>query len=170
MSATGTVNFPAGEYREGELANLAFHRWIGDTSAAITWHDPKSGWDLSAKTGFTFNGTNPATQYTSGTEFHIEGSVEKTLSKQFSIAGQVYYFDQVTGDSGAGDKVGSFKGQVVGIGGTAAYSFVLGHTPMTLRGRIMTEFDAVNRIEGTSYWLDLAFPLVMKMPVGAPHQ
>jgi hypothetical protein len=40
---------------------------------------------------------------------------------------------------------------------------------MKLRGRIMTEFDAVNRLAGTSYWLDLSFPLAVKMPAGAPH-
>jgi hypothetical protein len=59
---------------------------------------------------------------------------------------------------------------VAGVGGTAAYHFLVGHTPVSLRGRIMTEFDAVNRLQGTSYWLDLAFPLAMKMPVGAPHE
>jgi hypothetical protein len=59
---------------------------------------------------------------------------------------------------------------VVGVRGTAAYTFLAGHTPVSLRGRIMTEFNAVNRLQGASYWLDLAFPLVMKMPAGAPHE
>jgi hypothetical protein len=170
VQGSGTVNFPVGEYRDGELANLAFHRWAGDTSLALTWHEPKSGWDVSGKAGFTFNGANPATQYTTGTEFHIEGAIEKALNKRWAIGAQVYYYDQITGDSGSGDKLGPFEGRVVGAGGTVSYAFAIGHTPAMLRGRIMTEFDAVNRLEGTSYWLDLSFPLVMKMPAGAPHE
>ena len=170
VQGAAIVNFPIGQYRDGQLANLAFHRWAADTSAAVTWHDPKVGWDVSGKAGFTFNGTNPATRYTTGTEFHIEGSVEKALSKSWSIGAQAYYFNQVTADSGAGAKLGPYEGRVVGVGGTAAYSFAIGHTPMKLRGRIMTEFDAVNRLAGTSYWLDLSFPLAVKMPAGAPHE
>ena len=166
VQGSGLLNVPIGQYRPGQLSNLAFHRWAGDTSLAVTWHEPKTGWDVSGKAGFTFNGTNPSTQYTTGTEFHIEGSIEKTLSKAWSLGAQAYYFDQVTGDFGAGATLGPFKGRVVGVGGTAAYHFAIGHTPMTLRGRIMTEFDEVNRLAGTSYWLDLAFPLVIKMP---PH-
>jgi hypothetical protein len=170
VQGAAILNIPIGQYRDGQLANLAFHRWAGDTSMAVTWHDPKVGWDVSGKAGFTFNGTNPATQYTSGTEFHIEGSIEKTLSKAWAIGAQAYYFNQVTGDSGPGAKLGPFEGRIGGVGGTAAYSFAIGHTPMILRGRIMTEFDAVNRLSGTSYWLDLSFPLAMKMPAGAPHE
>jgi hypothetical protein len=169
LQGSALVNFPIGDYRQGELANLAFHRWAGDTSLAATWHDPKTGWDLSAKAGFTFNGTNDVTQYTTGTEFHIEGSIEKTVAKQWAIGAQVYYYDQVTGDSGAGNRLGAFEGRVAGVGGTVSYSFAVGHTPMNLRGRIMTEFDAVNRVEGTSYWLDLSLPLALKLPPGAPH-
>jgi hypothetical protein len=85
VQGAAMVNFPIGQYRDGQLANLAFHRWAADASAAVTWHDPKVGWDVSGKAGFTFNGTNPATQYTTGTEFHIEGSIEKALSKSWSI-------------------------------------------------------------------------------------
>ena len=170
VQGAALVNFPIGQYHEGQLANLAFHRWAGDTSLAMTWHEPKSGWDVSGKAGFTFNGTNPSTQYTTGTEFHIEGAIEKALTERWSIGAQAYYYDQITGDSGAGDKLGPFEGRVVGAGGSVACHFAIGHTPATLRGRIMTEFDAVNRLQGTSYWLDLSFPLVMKMPPGAPHE
>jgi hypothetical protein len=163
-----TVNVPVGQYNEGALANLSFHRWAGDTSLAGSWHDAKAGWDLSAKAGITFNGSNHYTQYTTGTEFHIEGSIEKQVSKQLAIAAQVYYFDQLTGDSGTGDKLGPFKGQVTGVGGTAAYTFMAGRIPVKLRGRVMTEFDATNRLTGTSGWLDVTMPLWVKLPTAPP--
>jgi hypothetical protein len=158
-----------GEYRDGQLSNLAFHRWAGDLSLAGTWHNDKVGWDISAKAGFTFNGANPATDYTTGTEFHVEGSIEKTFSKSFSAGAQIYYFNQVTGDSGSGDKVGPFEGRVTGAGGSAAYRFtLLKKIPATLRLRLMHEFDVQNRLQGTSAWLDFSMPLWVQLPK-APH-
>ena len=158
------VNIPIGDYRVGQLANLAFHRWAGDESLAFTWHDDKSGWDVSTKTGFTFNGTNDATHYSSGTEFHAEGSIEKRLSPQWRLGVQSYYYHKVTGDSGSGAVLGPFEGQVVGVGGTAAYDFKIGKMPATLRLTGFNEFDAANRMQGYSLWLALSVPLSLKLP------
>jgi hypothetical protein len=97
-----TLNIPIGFYYPGQLANISFHRWIDDVSLALTWHDAKAGWDLSGKAGVTFNGTNPSTQYTTGTESHFEASLEKTFSPKLSAAVQAYYFNQVSGDSRSG--------------------------------------------------------------------
>ena len=163
-----TLNIPVGQYREGQLANLAFHRWADDVSLAATWHDDTSGWDLSGKAGVTFNGTNTATQYTTGTEFHLEGAIEKTFGKAISIGAQAYYFDQLTGDSGAGAKLGPFEGRVIGVGATAAHTFMLGKYPATLRVRGMTEFDARNRLQGDSAWLQFSVPLSITLPGAAP--
>lgn len=163
------LNIPIGDYREGDLANLAFHRWANDMSAAVTWHDDQSGWDLSAKSGFTLNGENPATDYRTGTEWHLEAAVDKVLSPAWSIGAQAYHFDQLTNDSGSGNKVGPFKGRVTGVGGSIAYNFkVMGKIPISLRFHGTTEFDAVNRLEGHSFWLDLSMPLHVRMPPGAP--
>ena len=162
------VNVPVGNYREGALANLAFHRWAGDTSFAATWREPKAGWDLTAKAGFTFNGSNPSTQYATGTEFHLEGSVEKILSKHWEIGVQGYLFQQVSGDSGAGDRVGSFEGHVIGVGGQAAYNFMAGKIPISLRLHGAAEFDATNRLEGRAIWVDFSMPLWVRLP-RAPH-
>jgi hypothetical protein len=168
-AVTSLVNVPIGEYRNGQLANIAFHRWADDLSAAVTWHDDKSGWDVSAKTGFTFNGENPDTDYVTGTEWHFEYAVEKSLTKAWALGLQGYYFHQVTGDSGSGAKLGPFEGRVVGIGGEAAYNFVLGKTPVTLRLHGTTEFAAQNRAQGHSVWLDLTFPIWLKLPAGPPR-
>jgi hypothetical protein len=169
VTASTLVNIPIGDYRAGHLANIAFHRWAVDTSLAATWRDPKNGWDVSGKAGFTFNGTNDTTDYNTGTEFHLEGAIEKTLSPAFSLGVQGYYFDQVSGDSGSGATLGSFKGQVAGLGVTGAYNFkIMGKVPASLRLRALTEFDAKNRMEGDAVFLDFSMPLAVKMPPGAP--
>lgn len=167
IQASTLVNIPVGNYRENQLANLAFHRWIVDGSLAVTWKDEASGWDLSSKAGVTFNGNNDFTDYDSGNEFHLEGAVEKSFSKSFSAGVQGYWLKQISGDSGEGARLGPFKGEVFGAGATAAWHTVLGRSPATIRGRFMKEFDATNRLEGESYWLELSLPLHMKMPPGA---
>lgn len=163
----GTVNIPIGAYRKDQLANLSFHRWIADASVAGTWNDPKSGWDISGKAGFTFNGRNDYTDYKTGTEFHLEGSVEKTLSPHVSIGALGYYFKQVSGDSGSGARLGAFEGEVAALGATAALNVQLGRSPATFRMRAFKEFDVANRLEGKAFFLSLSLPLQMNIPPGA---
>ncbi|HEY6814835.1 MAG TPA: transporter [Croceibacterium sp.] len=161
------INVPIGQYREDQLANLAFHRWAVDTSLAVTWHDPAAGWDISGKAGVTFNGTNDYTDYKTGTEAHFEASVERIFSPKFSAGLQAYRFEQLSGDSGSGAVLGPNEGRVTGLGATAAYNFPIGKMPATARVRVFEEFDAVRRLEGTSVMLSLTVPLSMKLPAGA---
>ncbi len=167
MAVSTLVNVPIGHYREDQLANLAFHRWAVDFSLAGTWLDEKAGWDITAKAGVTINGTNNHTDYNSGNDFHLESSVEKKFSKAWSAGVQGYYFRQISGDSGTGAKLGPFKGEVYGIGGTIAYNFIAVKTPVTARLHVLTEFDATNRLEGTSVLLSIATPLKLVLPPGA---
>lgn len=169
IQASTMVNIPIGDYDYGELANISFNRWATDFSLATSWHDTESGWDVSAKAGVTFNGTNKKTNYDSGTEFHLEGAIEKTLSPHFSLGVIGYHFQQLSGDSGDGAVLGSFKGQVSALGGTAAAHFKVGPIPMALRVKVLEEFNAKNRMEGTVGFISLAFPISVKMPPGAAH-
>jgi hypothetical protein len=163
IQAVATANVPIGQYNNGGLANLSLHRWIVDASLAATWNEPKVGWDVSGKAGLTFNGTDHATDYKSGTEFHLEGSVEKTLSSQISAGLQVYYLKQLSGDSGSGAKLGPFKGEVAAIGATAALTVNMGRYPATFRARAFKEFDVTNRLKGSAYFVDLTLPLHMQV-------
>lgn len=164
IALSGLVNVPMGDYRRDELSNLAFHRWAADVSLAGTWRDEATGWDLSAKAGFTFNGQNNWTDYTTGTEFHVEAAIEKQLSPSWSVGVQGYHFDQVTGDSGPGAKLGPFKGRVTGLGVTGAYNFKIAGKPATLRLHGAKELSARNRMEGNAVWLDFTVPLWMNLP------
>ena len=51
------------------------------------------------------------------------------------------------------------QGLALAVGGSIAYNFkVMGKIPISLRFLGTTEFDAVNRLEGHSFWLDLSCP------------
>ncbi|MBS7698372.1 MULTISPECIES: transporter [unclassified Chelatococcus] len=158
-NTTLLVNVPIGDYREGGLANLAFNRWAADLSGALTWLDPELGVDLSATAGFTFNGENPATDYRTGTEFHVEWAATKTLTKELSVGLVGYHYQQVSGDSGAGATLGGYEGRVTALGGTVAYNFEAGKTPISTRVKVFREFNVKNRQEGTVGFFTVSLPI-----------
>lgn len=164
VATSVTVNVPIGTYREGQLANVAFHRWAGDFSLAASWHDEEAGWDISGKAGVTFNGRNDYTDYNTGNELHLEASVDRKFGKKFSAGLFGYQLFQISGDSGTGAKLGAYKGQVTGIGATIAYNTILGRSPATFRLRFAEEFWVQNRLDGTMAMLSLTLPLSMKLP------
>ena len=105
---------PIGYWEKGNLSNIGFNHWGIDATAAMTWLDPELGAELSVPLGLTFNFENPDTDYKSGTELHAEFAATKIMSQQFSFGLVGYYYDQITGDSGKGAKLGDFKGHVLG--------------------------------------------------------
>jgi hypothetical protein len=115
--------------------------------------------DISNTIGFTFNGENPATDYRSGTDFHWEGAVTQNFTKQFlaGIAGYVY--DQITGDSGSGAKLGPFEGRADAIGAVMGYNFQLGKLPVAAKLKYFHEFDVKNRLQADAGFLTVSFPL-----------
>lgn len=150
---------PSGSYENGQLSNISLNRPALDLSAALTYLDPVLGYELSVVPGVTFNWINPATQYLTGTEFHLEWSASKYLSQQFSIGIVGYFYDQLTGDSGRGDRIGPFKGRVTALGGQIGYTFKVGEIPLSTNVRVLREFDVTNRFEGTATYLTISAPL-----------
>ena len=157
-NVSGLLNIPVGPYSASSVTNIAFNRWAFDTTAALTWLDAAKGRELSAAAGFTFNGENDATNYETGTEFHLEFAAMQYLSKAFAIGITGYYYNQVTGDSGAGATLGAFKGEVTAIGPNINYNFQWGNTPVSTSLRWLHEFDAKNRLEGDAVLFSATFP------------
>jgi hypothetical protein len=109
--------------------------------------------------GFTFNGENPSTDYKTGTEFHVEWAFMQHLSKTFSVGVGGYHYQQVTGDSGSGARLGPFEGEVTALGPVLTYTFECGKIPVTTQLEWMHEFDAVNRAEGDGGFFNISMPL-----------
>lgn len=156
---TALLNVPIGPYDDESSSNISFNRWGLDTSAAITWLDAAKGHEFSIAVGFTFNGQNPAADYRTGTEFHVEWALVQHLSKTFSVGLAGYHYQQVTGDSGAGAVLGDFKGRVTALGPVLTYSFQLGKLPISTEWKYFHEFDTKNRVEGDGGFLNISIPL-----------
>jgi len=158
-SANASVNVPVGDYQRGQLANIAFHRWSGDFTLAGTWIDPQLGLDVSGAVGITFNGTNPVTDYRTGTELHLEWAVGKSITKEWKVGFIGYHYQQISDDSGSGAVLGGYRGRVTAVGGMISHMFHVSHTPMQLSLKLLREFDTKNRAQGTVGFISLAVPL-----------
>jgi hypothetical protein len=159
---SGTAFVPIGDYRKGEIANIANNRASYDVSTALTWLEPTFGLDISNVVGVTFNGQNRDTRYTTGTEFHWEWAVTKKLDNGLSVGAVGYHYQQITADSGAGALLGDFKGRTTALGASLGYEFKLGPIPVLTELRFYQEVEAKNRFRGSTAVLSLTMPLWVK--------
>ncbi len=158
-SLNALLNVPIGQWDTDSITNMSFNRWALDISGAATWLDAAQGHEVSVAAGFTFNGENPATDYRTGTEFHVEWALMQHVSKTTSFGLGGYHYQQITGDSGAGATLGDFKGRISGVGPVLTHTFQVGKIPVSTQLEYMHEFNAKNRAEGDVGILNITVPL-----------
>ena len=52
----------------------------------------------------------------SGTDAHLDWAISPYLNDKFHIGAVGYFYNQISGDSGAGARLGGFESRVAGIG------------------------------------------------------
>ena len=156
-------NVPVGAYEAGRLANLGIGHGSIDSGGGYTYFNPATGHEFSAVAGFTYNFENPDTDYKNGVDFHVDLGASQFLSKQFAIGLVGYAYQQVSGDSGSGARLGDFKSRVFGVGPQLTYIFPLGDAQGVLNLKGYKEFAAEHRAEGWNVWLTFAIS-----PAAAP--
>jgi hypothetical protein len=150
-------NIPSGTYDNARLANLSFGFVAVDGGAGYTYLDPKTGREFSVVGGLTYSFTNPDLQYQNGIDFHVDWGASQFVSKNVQIGLAGYFFQQLTGDSGPGAKLGDFKGRVAGIGPQIGFLFPVGDAHQGyLNLKAYKDFAAENRAEGYTAWVTLA--------------
>lgn len=150
--ATGDI--PVGAYDSTRLANLGIGHGAIDTGGGYTYFDPKAGHEFSAVLGFTYNLENTATQYQSGVDMHLDWGASQFLTKQWQVGLVGYWYQQLSCDSGLGNRLGCFESRVGGIGPQIGYIFPISKEwqgYVNLKG--YGEFAAQNRAEGWNAWL-----------------
>jgi hypothetical protein len=160
----GFVNMPTGTYDPSRLANFGIGHWAVDGGGGYTYFNPHTGYEFSGVLGFTYNFENPSTQYKNGIDMHFDWGASRFLTKQIQVGLVGYAYQQLTCDSGTGDRVGCFESRVFGIGPQLGYVFPIGTTHQGyLNVKGYKEFEAENRPEGWNVWLTLAIS-----PAAAP--
>src|ERR1700716_1808255 len=158
------TNIPIGRYDATRLANLGIGHNAVDAGGGYTYFNPQTGREFSAVLGFTYNFENAHTQYQNGIDAHLDWGASQFLTKQVQLGLVGYAYQQLSCDSGAGDRVGCFESRVFGIGPQVGYILPLGTTHQAyfnLKG--YKEFGAEHRPEGWNVWFTVAIS-----PLAAP--
>jgi hypothetical protein len=154
-----TGDIPVGLYDSNNLANIGIGHGAIDAGGAYTYFNPQTGREFSVTTGLTYNFINPSTQYQNGVDAHLDWGASQFLTKQFQIGAVGYIYQQLTCDSGSGDKVGCFESRVLGIGPQVGFIFPM-ETPFGIKQGYLNirgygEFDHQNRAQGFDVWVSL---------------
>jgi len=154
-----TGDLPVGAYDSTRLANIGIGHAAIDAGGGYTYLDQKTGREFSAVIGFTYNWENPDTDYQNGIDSHLDWAASQFLSANWEVGVVGYVYYQLTGDSGSGAKLGSFKSRIASIGPEVGYAFTIGGLPAYANVRGYWEFWAQNRVEGYAVFATLAIPL-----------
>jgi hypothetical protein len=152
-----TGNIPNGTYNPDRLANLSFGFVAVDGGAGYTYLDTKTGNEFSVVAGLTYSFTNPDLQYQNGIDVHLDWGASKFVEKNVHVGLVGYFFQQITGDSGTGARLGDFKGRVLGIGPQVGSIFPAGEGYqgyVNLKG--YRDFATENRPDGFTVWATFA--------------
>jgi hypothetical protein len=165
-----TGDIPVGNYSSTSIANLGLGHAAVDAGGGYTYFNPATGHEFSAVAGLTYNLKNQTTQYQSGVDFHLDWGASQFLSKQFFVGLVGYAYDQISADSGAGDRVGAFESRVFAIGPQIGYSFPIAGKQGYLGLKSYFEFESRNRPEGWNSWLTFSISDAAPSPSAAPSR
>jgi hypothetical protein len=165
-----TGDIPVGLYNPQQLASLGIGHGATDAGGGYTYFDPQTGHEFSAVIGATYNFINPSTHYQNGIDAHLDWGASQFLNEQVHVGAVGYFYDQLTGDSGSGAKLGPFESRVIGIGPQIGYLFPVGGMQGYVNLKGYGEFDAHDRPSGWNVWLTLSIsPAAPAAPVVANH-
>ena len=147
---------PVGSYDVDDLANSGLNYWTFETDFMATYFDPDKGRDYSVVVGYGYNTENDDTDYKSGDEFHVDFVLNQFLSEKFAVGINGFFYRQLSGDSGDGALLGSFKGEASGIGPAMYYIANLGGRDVAFTTKWISEFDTKNRLDGDHVFASFA--------------
>jgi hypothetical protein len=166
-----TGNFTVGAYDSDRIVNLGIGHNAIDGGGAYTYFNPTTGQEFSAALGFTYNFENTHTQYQNGVDMHLDLGASQFLTKQLQVGLVGYWYNQLSCDSGAGDRVGCFESRVAGIGPQIGFIIPLSKDYqgyLNLKG--YKEFAAENRPDGWNTWLTFAITPAERSAAAAPSR
>lgn len=152
------VYAPTGSYEVGRLANTGKNFWTIEPTAAFMYFGQKNGREASLFLGVDFNTENKDTQYTSGVQAHLDG----TLAQHFPLWGGLagggltgFWYQQLSGDSGEGANFGDFKATAYGLGPVLSYASKFAGRDIIAELKWLHEFENKNRLEGDTLFFKI---------------
>src|SRR5262245_18210545 len=166
-----TGDIPVGAYDSTRLSNIGIGHGAIDAGGVYTYLNPQTGHEFSGVLGFTYNFENRSTQYQNGVDMHFDWGASQFLTKQFLVGAVGYVYRELGCDTGAGDRVGCFQSQVVGVGPQLGYIIPLSSTTQGyLNLKSYWEFASQNRPDGWNAWVTFVISPAEQTPSTAPRR
>jgi hypothetical protein len=154
INAYETITAPIGSYDANRNVDSGLNYWSFDTTVAATYLHPEKGYEISAAFGHIYNTENDDTNYQTGQEFHMDYMLNQFFSETFALGLHGFYYKQITGDSGSGAILGSFKGEAAGIGPAIMWTPQIKDKDVVISAKWIHEFDTEHRLEGDHLFLN----------------
>jgi hypothetical protein len=154
-----TGDIPVGSYDPNRLSAIGIGHGAIDGGGAYTYFDEKTGTEASATLGFTKNFENPSTNYTNGTDAHLDLGAAQFLNEQLFVGAVGYYYQQLTADSGQLAILGPNESRTRGVGPQIGYNFNVGGVSIYTNLRDYTEFGSYRRVQGHAIYFTVSLPL-----------
>ncbi len=149
---------PTGSFEKGRLANVGKNYWTFEPAVSLSYLSTKIGLELTAFAGMDFNTKNNETDYRSGTQLHLDFTVAEHLplfGGFIGIGANGFYYQQITGDSGSGARLGDFQGRTLGIGPVLSYATKIWKKDLVAEVKWLPELSVKKRLEGDYIWFKL---------------
>lgn len=159
-----TASIEPGRPPRVDVVSIGKNKWAVDPTLAVTWLDPRSGFELSGAAGITFSAINAATDYQTAPELHVEATIGQHFGNGAALAMTGYWYQQLANDSGAGaerfeavTRAESLQARVFGIGPVLNWNTSLAGRPLAFEAKYLHEFGAKRRFESDIVWGSVVF-------------
>jgi len=153
-----TIYAPTGDYEVGRLANTGKNFLTIEPTVGLMYFGQQNGREASLLIGADFNQKNDDTDYQSGTQIHLDGTLAQHFPLWNGLAGvglSGYWYKQVSGDSGSGATFGDFKARANGVGPVLSFASNVGSKDVIAELKWLKEFGNENRLEGDTLWMKI---------------
>lgn len=148
LSVTGYL--PSGLWSGGFSPFLGLNRPGVDISWGGTYIDPTTKIELSGTIGFTYEGYNPQTFYSSGNTVHFEEGLSKYFDKGFRAGIISYQYLQISDDTGAGAVLGPFRTSAVAVGPSFGWTTEIAGHIVSFNAQATRDVAFHNRLQDTT--------------------
>ena len=148
---------PTGDYDVDDLANTGMNYWTFEVDTAATYLNEDTGQDYSVVVGYGYNTENDDTDYQSGDEVHVDYLLNQFFTESFGIGINGYFYKQISGDSGEGARLGSFKGEGAGIGPAIYYIKEISGKDVYFIAKWVHDYHAEHRIRSDYAYASFMF-------------
>ena len=166
-----TIVLTTGNYNVSRRVNTGYGNFY-TFRPSVQYSFVGDGWDVGARTVFSFNTRNKDNGYYSGNMFNLDWQAMAFVSDDWRVGLQGYFVRQLSRDT---QNLSGFssteiternlrkeitsgnKSSVNAIG--PAVGWLMNGGEMMVEGKFLREFSARNRTEGQAFWLTVSKPL-----------